>query len=42
MPVVMIKGEGAHKLKRHLNEEHPELKHVVVLKKQPKRRRFKF
>jgi len=32
MPLVFIKGKGAKKLKRHLNYEHPELKHVFIVK----------
>jgi len=38
MPIVFIKGKGAQKLKDHLNKEHPELKHVFVVKKKYKRR----
>lgn len=30
--MVFIKGTGAYKLKKHLNREHPELKHVFVVK----------
>jgi len=31
MPLVFIKGRGAKRLKKHLNKEHPELKHVFLL-----------
>ena len=38
MPLVFIKGKGATKLKEHLNREHPELKHVVVIPAKKKRK----
>jgi len=37
MPLVFIKGKGARKLKKHLNKEHPELKHVVILPQRKKK-----
>lgn len=37
MPLVFIKGKGAAKLKKHLNDEHPELKHVFIVKQKRKK-----
>ena len=39
MPIVILKGKGAQKLKKHLNKEHPELKQVYISKKKEKKRR---
>lgn len=38
MPIIILKGKGAKKLKAHLNKEHPELKHVYISKRNKKKR----
>lgn len=40
MPQVFIKGKGARKFKKHLNDEHPEVHAVVLKKKKSSRRKY--